>query len=107
MVRARQTAVQISAVHPKTASEKYRNYSLLLNEKYIKITYLIKGRNGAEHETFTQRKETEQDNVQRPASAEVVTASQDDQKDKCHGESDPPHLGMLTRVHFDIWLVDE
>lgn len=57
---------------------------------------LVEGGDGAEHKSFADGKQREEDNVEWMASSKVIAAGQNNQEDKSHGESDPPHFGMLA-----------
>ena len=68
---------------------------------------MVEGGDGAEHKSFADGKQREEDNVEWMASSKVIAAGQNNQEDKSHGESDPPHFGMLARIQFHIGLVDK
>lgn len=72
-----------------------------------KSTNLVEGGHSAKHESFAEREQSKQNDVEGPAAPEVVATGQNDQEDESHGESDPPHFGVCSGVHFHVRLVDK
>lgn len=86
---------------------RFANRTKRRRDECCATEHLVVGGDGSEHEALAEGEQSQQDDVERIAPAEVAAAGQGDQQDERHDHGHDLHFGMLARVHPDVRMVDE